>query len=59
MAQPIDDSYPARWRPRGAPPFEEPAEPEPQVEPLAMELHAASLSEDEWQAFVKRARGGR
>ena len=30
--QSIDDRYPEAWRPRGAPPFEEP-EPEPQVEP--------------------------
>jgi hypothetical protein len=46
--------YPAAWRPRGAPPFE-PVEPDPQPEPLAMELHAAAMSDEEWQAFVKRA----
>ena len=51
-----DDSYPASWRPREAPPFDEP-EPEPKLEPLAMELHAAAMSDDEWAAFVKRARG--
>ena len=49
--------YPAAWRPRGAPPFE-PVEPEPALQPLAMELHAAAMSDEEWQAFVKRARGG-
>ena len=41
-----DDSYPASWRPKGAPPFE-PA-PEPEAKPLEMELHAAAMSDDEW-----------
>jgi hypothetical protein len=53
-----DDSYPSSWRPAGAPPFNEP-EPEPAVEPLAMEVAAAAMTDDEWQAFVQRARGGR
>jgi len=46
--------YPDSWRPRGAPEFE--PEPEPDVRPLEMELRAAAMTEDEWQAFVKRAR---
>ena len=48
--------YPDSWRPAGAPPFDEP-ESDPQPEPLAMELHVAAMTEDEFQAFVKRARG--
>jgi hypothetical protein len=55
----VDDRYPEAWRPSGAPPFDEPAEPEPQLKPLEMELHAAAMSDEEWAAFVKRARGGR
>jgi hypothetical protein len=58
MTMIVDDSYPSSWRPSWAPPFDEQPEPEPELEPLAMELHAAAMSDDEWQAFVKRARGG-
>ena len=54
----VDDRYPEAWRPRGAPAFEEP-EPDPQLKPLEMELHAAAMTDDQWSAFVKRARGGR
>jgi hypothetical protein len=50
--------YPDSWRPREAPPFDEP-EPEPKLKPLEMELHAAAMPDEEWQAFVKRARGVR
>jgi hypothetical protein len=49
--------YPDSWRPKGAPPFDEP-DPLPALEPLAMELHAAAMSDEEWEAFVKRTRGG-
>ena len=35
---PTDDRYPDSWRPRGAPVFEPETEPEPQLQPLAMEL---------------------
>ena len=56
---PTDDRYPDSWRPRGAPVFEPETEPEPQLQPLAMELHAAAMSDAEWAAFVKRARGDR
>ena len=56
--QPVDDRYPEQWRPRGAPPFEDP-EPETKLEPLAMELHIASLSDEEFSALTKRTRGGR
>jgi hypothetical protein len=58
VTQPVDDSYPSQWRPAGCPPFDEPA-PKPEVEPLAMELHAAAMTDEEWSAFVKRARPGR
>ena len=54
-----DDSYPARWHPAWAPPLEEPAEPEPQPEPLAMELHVAAMSDEEFESFIRRARPGR
>lgn len=54
----VDDRYPDSWRPKGAPPFDQP-EPEPELRPLAMELAAASMNEAEWQAFVERAQGGR
>jgi hypothetical protein len=50
--------YPDSWRPRGAPP-QEPEPEQPKLEPLAMELHAAAMTDDEWAAFVKRARPGR
>jgi hypothetical protein len=58
MTEQLPIRYPDSWRPRGAPDFE-PEEPEPQLAPLAMELHCASMSDEEWAAFVKRARGGR
>lgn len=45
-------------QPRDAPPFEEP-EPETKLEPLAMELHAAAMTDEQWSAFVNRARPGR
>jgi hypothetical protein len=50
--------YPEAWKPRGAPDFE-PEEPGPELQPLAMELHAAAMSDQEWESFVKRARGSR
>jgi len=59
MTNPVDDRYPEAWRPKGAPPLEPQPEPEPQLKPLEMELAAASMSDEQWQAFVKRARGGR
>jgi hypothetical protein len=54
----VDDRYPDAWKPSWAPAFDEP-EPEPQLKPLEMELHAAAMSDEQWEAFVKRARGGR
>ena len=54
-----DDSYPEQWRPRGAPPFEEPAPTEPALKPLEMELAAAAMDDAEWAAFVRRSRGDR
>jgi hypothetical protein len=51
--------YPDAWHPVWAPPLDEEPEPGPQTQPLAMELHAAAMSDEEWQAFVKRARGAR
>jgi hypothetical protein len=59
MTNSVDDRYPEAWRPREAPPFDEPAEPEPQLKPLEMELVAAAMTDAQWSAFVKRARGGR
>ena len=58
MSTQPDDSYPESWRPKGAPAFDEPA-PTPETKPLEMELHAAAMSDDEWAAFVQRARGDR
>jgi hypothetical protein len=56
--QPIDDSsYPSEWRPAWVP-KPEPAPDKPEAEPLAMELHVAAMTDDEFEAFVKRARGG-
>jgi hypothetical protein len=50
--------YPTRWRPKDAPPFPEP-EPAPELEPLAAELWLASLDQNEFDAVIKRTRGGR
>ena len=58
MTTPEPVEYPEAWRPRGAPPFPK-SEPEPEVEPLAMTLAAAAMSDSEWEAFVRTARGGR
>jgi hypothetical protein len=56
----VDDRYPEAWRPKGAPPFDEPEpEPEPKLKPLEMELTAAAMSDEEWAAFVRRTRGTR
>ena len=49
-----DDSYPEAWRPAWAPPFESPPEPESKSEPLAMELHAAAMDDEQWAEFTKR-----
>jgi hypothetical protein len=51
--QPVDDRYPESWRPAWAPAFSEP-EPESKPEPLAMELHAAAMTDSEWAEFTKR-----
>jgi hypothetical protein len=51
--QPDPVEYPASWRPPGAPPFPEP-EAKPEIEPLAAELHAAAMDDEQWAAFVKR-----
>jgi hypothetical protein len=48
--EPIDDSYPASWRPRGAPPFE------PEIEPTAAEAWLASLTDEEFFTMTKRVR---
>ena len=56
--QPDDDRYPEAWRPAWAPEFPEP-EPESKLEPLAVEVWLASLSEDELEATLQRARGHR
>jgi hypothetical protein len=55
--QPLDSSYPEAWRPAWAPKQPEPDKPE--AEPLAMELAAAAMTDDEWAKFVKRARESR
>ena len=41
------------------PPLEPEPEPESQLRPLEMELHCAAMSDEEWAAFTRRARGGR
>jgi len=51
--QQLPSRYPESWRPRGAPDFE-PEEPESELAPLAMELHAAQMSDSEWAQFTKR-----
>ena len=51
--------YPEAWKPRGAPDFEPEPEPESVLRPLEMELHCAAMSDAEWAAFTRRARGGR
>jgi hypothetical protein len=56
MTDPVE--YPASWRPKGAPPFPE-REPEPELPPLAVELHVAAMSDEEFAAFTRRTRGGR
>jgi hypothetical protein len=56
MTDPVE--YPASWHPKGAPPFPE-REPDPELPPLAVELHVAAMSDTEFDAFVKRTRGGR
>jgi hypothetical protein len=53
------DPYPRAWRPSWAPEFEEPKEVEPEIQPLAAEIWLASLSDEEFTAVTKRARGGR
>lgn len=56
--EPVDDRYPEAWRPAWAPEFDEP-EPEPKPEPLAMELHVAAMTDEEFESFIRRARPGR
>jgi hypothetical protein len=56
--QQLDDSYPESWRPSGAPPFNEP-ESDPAPAPLAMELHVGAMTDEEFESFVRRARGNR
>jgi hypothetical protein len=51
-------AYPSSWKPKGAPAFDE-REPEPQLEPLGMELAAAAMTDDEFDAFTRRVRGYR
>jgi hypothetical protein len=58
MTEQSPTRYPDAWKPRGAPDFE-PEEPESQLKPLEMELAAAAMSDEEWAAFTRRARGGR
>jgi hypothetical protein len=50
--------YPDSWRPKGAPEIDDP-EPEPQVEPLAMEIAVSAMSDEEFERLVQRARPGR
>jgi hypothetical protein len=59
MTEQSPSRYPDSWRPRGAPDFEPEPEPESMLRPLEMELHAAAMSDEQWAAFVKRARGNR
>ena len=51
--EPVDDSYPASWRPREA------VERENALDPLEAELWLGSLSPAELQAVLARARGHR
>ena len=50
------DPYPRAWRPEGAPELPEPEPDTTKVEPLAAELWLATLSEDELDAVLARAR---
>ena len=55
----VDDRYPEAWRPSWAPEFPEPEpEPESNLRALELETAAAAMSEEQWQEFVKRTRGG-
>lgn len=47
--EPVDDSYPASWRPREA---------RERLDRTEMELAAGAMSDDQWAEFVSRARGG-
>jgi hypothetical protein len=47
-----DDSYPASWRPKGAPPFDD------KPEPTEAEKFLAGLSDEEFTALTARVRGG-
>jgi hypothetical protein len=49
--EPVDDSYPASWRPSWVRERDE--------RRTEMELAAGAMSEAQWQEFVKRARRGR
>jgi hypothetical protein len=57
MSDPVE--YPIQWKPKGSPPFPEPAEPDPQLKPLEVELVVAAMSDAEFEALTRRTRGGR
>jgi hypothetical protein len=57
MTEPAPTQYPGGWHPKWAPPQDSPPEP---IQPsLQMDLAAAAMTDDEWTAFVRRARGSR
>jgi len=58
-SEPAPTAYPSSWWKPGMPPLEPEPEPESVLRPLEMELHAAAMSEQEWEQFVKRSRGDR
>jgi hypothetical protein len=52
--EPVDDSYPSSWTPKGL--------PDRDIEPTAVEAWLASLDESEFDAMARRVRnyrGGR
>jgi hypothetical protein len=49
--QPVDDSYPAAWTPKGL--------PDREIEPTAVEVWLSSLDENEFDALARRVRGYR
>ena len=58
MTEQSPTRYPDAWKPRGATDFDPKPGPSA-LKPLEMELAAAAMSDEEWSAFVKRARGCR
>lgn len=51
--EPVDDRYPESWKPDYI------KERDARVDMTAMEMHAAAMSDEEWAAFTRRARGDR